>query len=86
MHANVVQHAEQKESRTRLEVVIIAEMAREIVTTWQRRGRCSQRNAQHVAKTPKFLLNHALAGQSIAQIVIAKRIQLKDISYHLNHH
>jgi hypothetical protein len=34
-----------------------------------------------VAKTPKCLLNPVLAGQFIVQIVIAKRIQKKDISY-----
>ena len=30
---------------------------------------------------PKYLLNPVLAGQSTVQIVIAKRIQQKDISY-----
>jgi hypothetical protein len=48
MHQNAVRPAVQKESRTRLETVVIAAVVPEPGITRQARGRCSLRNALRV--------------------------------------
>ena len=45
------------------------------------RGKCSRRNAPPVVKTRKYLLNLVRVGPSTVQIVTAKQIRPKDISY-----
>ena len=81
MSPSAVQLAVQPENRTRLEAAVMEAVVPETATTVQPHGRCSRWNAPRAEKMPKCLLNPVLAGQSTVQIVIAKRIQKKDISY-----
>ena len=78
---SAARHAVQQESRALLEAVVLAAVVPEIETMVRHHGKCSRRNAPHVVKTPKYLLNPVPVGQSTVQIVTAKQIRQKDISY-----
>jgi hypothetical protein len=88
MHRGVIltspsdaRHAVRRENRARLEAVVLAAAAPGTEAMGQPRGKCTRQNVPHVAKTPKCLLNRAPVGRSTVQIVTAKRIHQKDISY-----
>ena len=78
---NAARHAVQPESRARPETVALVVVVLEIETTVLARGKCSRRNAPPVVKTRKYLLNLVRVGPSTVQIVTAKQIRPKDISY-----
>ena len=80
MSLNAAQHAVQQESRTRLEVVVLAAAAPVTEATDPHHGKCSRRSVPHVEKTPRCLLNPVPAGRSTALIATAKRIRQKDIN------
>ena len=77
MPPNAARPVEQKENRILLEVIIVA-LVRLTGHTNRARARCSRRNALHVVKTPKYLLNPLRVDQYTVQIVTAKRTPLKD--------
>ena len=79
MTLSAARHAVQPENRTHPEVIVIAAVVPETEATGQPRGKCSQRNAPHVVKTLKCLLNLVQVGQSTVQIVTAKQTPQNDI-------